>query len=148
MAADDVVRARIGEGLKQEFQDICPNMSQCLVAMINEYVEGQKDIYTRAIVTFLKKECAGTDEILTLGELTERICLIVSRGVYSLPEIIQALKKDIKISDELVILIYRDLLKGLYAGKDKEDLKAAAGRLHRNKERVIAYIQQKILERE
>lgn len=149
MARDEMVRARIGEELKQEFQDICPNMSETLVFWIKDYVTGQKEKYSNGIVSYFKMNENDIENLDVLAEIIEKIYIVIKDdGVRTPQELVNKIKDELKERhkevDELIVLIYRDLLRGLYAGKDKDNIQASSEKLYRNKYRIVSFIQNKL----
>ena len=45
------------------------------------------------------------------------------------------------VDNKILSLVYKDLINGLYAGKDKDNINQRIERLYRNKYKVIEYIQ-------
>ena len=155
---DAEIKMRVDERLKQEFNDIFPNMSEKLSWLMQRSIEEEKDKHLADMAEFFRTtgEDLGRLEAVINGfnQKSEEIKgfnhAAEGSGISAISTVtIAAVKKQQEkgfgnINEKVYGLVYKNLISGLYAGKEKDTVFQRIERVYRNKGNIIEYVQSKM----
>lgn len=147
------IKIRINSDLKQEFLDVFGDMSKKLTNLIEDSLEAEKEKYLKELISI----CTQKDEGLkTFEKVLDYIINTFCTGEgpslsdsYESLKVINKGSEDIfklygKDGKEIFLIIYRDLINGLFKGSEDDTLNQRLTRLYRNMSNIINYIIKRI----